>query len=268
MSKSPNLSRVAFVLLAVVPATTFAQDRSALLLKVPTEGQRALGGPTGRAQPGVSSASPLGFGPAWRDIFGGIGYQAKTRYGGQQDGSVSIGIGVGNPNTMLGVELVLTSLSTVRSGFGERMVGGVKLHRAIPGNAAIGVGVEGFKITGKNIETKESYYVALSKVANLMSGDYLSTIMLNAGVGNGRFQSEDDVIAGKNNMNVFASVGLRLAPAFGAIADWTGQDLNLALSIAPLPKVGFVITPGFADVTQNAGDGARFTLGAGLSVRF
>jgi hypothetical protein len=260
--------RFALAALLAAPALGVAQDRSALLLRAPSD-PNAMGSVTGRAQPGVASASPLGFGPNFRDVFGGVGYQAETRYGGDDDGAVSAGLGLGNSRTMVGVELVLTSLSTVRSGFGERMVASVKVHRELPHSFGIGVGAEGFKITGEDsFEPDPSFFVALSKVVRLSQSDFFSGATLNVGLGNERFQQEEDILAGEDGIGFFASAGIRIAPALGAIFDYTGQDLNLGLSIAPFSKIQLVITPGLADVLEQAGDGARFTLGAGLAWRF
>jgi hypothetical protein len=63
-------------------------------------------------------------------------------------------------------------------------------------------------------------------------------------------------------------VGVRLAEPISFIADWTGQDLTIGTSIAPLRRIPVVITPAVADVTGNAGDGARFILGIGLGYTF
>jgi hypothetical protein len=52
------------------------------------------------------------------------------------------------------------------------------------------------------------------------------------------------------------------------VADWTGQDLNLGVSLAPFPALPLVVTPALADLTGRAGDGARFTVGAGFGLRF
>ena len=68
--------------------------------------------------------------------------------------------------------------------------------------------------------------------------------------------------------NVFGSVGLRVVEPVSVIADWTGQDLTLGTSIAPFRNFPLVITPAVADVTGNAGDGARFILGVGFGYSF
>jgi hypothetical protein len=61
---------------------------------------------------------------------------------------------------------------------------------------------------------------------------------------------------------------LRVAEPVNLIAEWTGQDLNLGVSIVPFREIPLVITPALADVTNNAGDGARFVLGIGYGFSF
>ena len=74
---------------------------------------------------------------------------------------------------------------------------------------------------------------------------------------------------GTDGLNPFGSVAVRVLPPVNAIANWTGQDLALGLSIAPVPKWPIVITPAMMDVmTGAAGDGARFSMSAGISYDF
>jgi hypothetical protein len=262
--KHPNW-RVVLGMALLVPAVGMAQNRSGLLLPLPTSA--ATGAATGRAQPGVSTSSPLGFGPNFGDVFVGAGYQARARNTENDDGSASFGFGLGDSRRYVGLEVVVTSLSTVNEGFFKRTAAGFKVHHNLTSSSAIGAGVEGVMLNGST-DSKETYYVALSKYAQLGSGQMLNGVMLNVGAGNGRFQSEDDFLAGKNDWNVFASAGLRVTSWLGAIADWTGQDLNLGASLVPVKQWPIVITPAVADVTQRAGDGARFTVGFGASWHF
>jgi hypothetical protein len=51
------------------------------------------------------------------------------------------------------------------------------------------------------------------------------------------------------------------------LAEWTGQDLAVGLSIAPFKNFPFVITPAVRDVT-GSGYAPRFVLGAGVSFKF
>ncbi len=259
---------------AFAPSSVRAQAKEDLMLPVPTS-EAAIGGRFGRASPGVSASSPLAFGPSFRDVFAGVGYQAKTRYANTDDASASFGFGLGDARNAIGLEVVISSLSTVRSGLFDRTAAGFKAHRLLPNNAAIAVGVEGVKVSGSNFETTETVYGVVSKVAALRSGGDpsvpFSQVTLNAGVGNGRFCAEDLTQANglkDCGINFFGSVGLRANQYVGLIGDWTGQDLNLGLSLALFKQFPLVITPALADVTGSAGDKARFTLGAGFGLRF
>ena len=234
-----------------------------------------------RGAPGTSSGSPLAFGPNFRDAYIGGGYQANTRavknqrtgrYGaaGGSDGSISAGFGLGNAQEAVGLEVTLTSLSTFRSGIGDRTAFSFKAHRALPGNAAIAVGVENaFIAGGGETDGAVTTYVAASKVAVLQgSGNFFRAVTFSAGLGNGRFRYEEDFLADKQTVNTFGSVGVLVHPQFSAIADWSGQDLALAASIVPLKAFPIILTPALVDVVGTAGNGARFTLGAGIGMRF
>ena len=73
---------------------------------------------------------------------------------------------------------------------------------------------------------------------------------------------------GDDGINVFGSVGVRVLPPVNAVANWTGQDLALGLSVAPVRRWPLVITPAVVDVTGRAGDGARVAVSAGLHHNF
>jgi hypothetical protein len=91
-------------------------------------------------------------------------------------------------------------------------------------------------------------------------------VAVTLGVGNGRFRSEDDVVADEETVNVFAAVGVQLLEPLSLAADWTGQDVFAAFSWTPVRRVPFVVNAGLADITGSAGDGARFILSLGYGV--
>lgn len=271
MIRSPGWTRFALrgaLAAAVAPGILFAQDRAKLLLPVPTSMGSVGSTVIGRAQPGVTTSSPLAFGPSFGDMFVGASYQADARYTDSEDGTASFGMGFLNPVDKVGVEVVLTSLSTVRGGFGKRMAAGFKVHKLLPNALAIAVGVEGVKVRGFT-DSEQSWYGAVSKYMTIHPGKYFNAVTLNAGAGNGRFQSEENMLAGEDGIGFFASGGIRVMQYLGAIADWTGQDLNIGASLAlPIERFSLIITPALSDVTESAGDGARFTAGFGLTWRF
>jgi hypothetical protein len=86
-------------------------------------------------------------------------------------------------------------------------------------------------------------------------------------VGNGRFRREEDVVAGRETVNVFGAVALRVAEPVSLTADWTGQDLYAAVSVRPVRRVPLVATVGVADITGSAGDGARLIVSVGYGLR-
>jgi len=274
----------AFAALALVPVSGVAQQptkEQLLLPPLPAGWTPAMkpSGIFGQSAPGVSTASPLAFGPNWGDVFFGAGYQAKTRNGGGDDGSISGGFGLGNAQNAIGLEVVLVSASTVRSGLFERTLMSLKAHKLLPGNSGIAFGVEGIELSG-NSGGKTAWFGAASKVVALQDNGNpetpFSSATLNIGVGNGRFCPAEKKTSGKVtyfatkdcSASVFASAGLRANKYIGLIADYTGQDVNLGLSLAPFPKFPIVITPALVDVAGSANDKVRFTLGAGIGLHF
>jgi len=163
------------------------------------------------------------------------------------------------------MELVYTSYTTVRHGFFKEGSFSFKIHRDLPANLAIAVGWEDAIHSSGTDGGSSVYGVVTSFIPTRSDGSwFLSSITLSAGLGNGRFQSEQAFSEDRNGVNGFGSVGIRLFRPMSLIADWTGQDLTLGASIVPFPRIPFFITPAYADVTGSAGDGARFVLGAGF----
>ena len=226
--------------------------------------------------PGSSSGTPTAYGADWGDVFAGVGFQARMRYVSdtlplrkKADGAADFGFGLGDAESWLGIELNVSSFSTVRSGFFHHSTLSFKVHRDLPGNVAIAYGWED-AIRTKGTDGWTSMYGVLTAGIPLLDNSIgaFSWLTVSAGAGNGRFQREAAFYARENHLNPFGSVGLRVIPAMSVIADWTGQDLMLGASIVPFSRIPFFITPSVADVTGSAGDGARFVMGLGLDFDF
>ena len=262
-----SASALAIAVLLALPGASQAQGRDIYRLPMPQPPQM-IGQEMGRAQPGVAASSPVGFGPGKGDIFAGLGYQASTGTTGESDGALSVGGGFFNPRETVGLEVVLTSLSTVRSGFASRMVGSVKLHKAFAGQSGVGLGVEGIKINGEEFDTEPSIYLAATHVRTLRQANTFNQLTANIGVGNGRFQSAEDFSNGESGVGVFISGALRLNRVSALILDYTGAQLNTAFSFTPSRSLPLVITPSLNDVTGTSGSAARFALAAGMSWKY
>lgn len=267
MQLRSSASLVMLAVLAALPSAVQAQGREVDRLPVPTP-PAPVAAAMGRAQPGVASSSPLGFGASRNDAFAGVGYQNRIPNGADADGAVSVGVGLLSPDEIVGLEFVVTSLSTVRSGFGSRMVGGLKAHKRLANGVGIGLGMEGFRLAGDEFDTKDSYYVVATQVRSLREAATFNQLTINGGLGTGRFQSASSFASGKSSIGVFASAGLRVNEYANAILDFTGAQLNAALSFTPSAKYPIVITPALNDLTGAAGDAGRLSIGAGLSWKY
>jgi hypothetical protein len=247
--------------------------RASYLLPLPPSVE--LANPAYRIAPGSSSGTPTAYGAEFGDVFFGAGYQHRMRYTRglpwprSADGAVGAGFGLGDPRKSLGIELVYTSFSTVRSGFFHHSSFSFKVHRALPWNLAIAYGWED-AIHSRGTDGGSSMYGVMSSYIRTRetSESPFSSVTLTAGVGDGRFQREQAFYDGKQGVNAFGSVGVRVLNPVSLFADWTGQDLMLGASIVPFVRLPLFITPAFADVTGSAGDGARFVLGVGLDFSF
>jgi len=219
--------------------------------------------------PGSSSGTPTAYGAEFGDVFFGASYQRRARYTHLDDGDAYIGFGLGNPREYLGIELNLTSFTTVRRGFFSQSSFSFKIHRALPGNLRVAYGWEDAIHSPGTDGGSSMYGVLTESIPTRDDPDaFLSRITLSAGVGNGRFQKERAFYENRRGVNGFGSVGVRVFKPIALLADWTGQDLMLGASIVPFRRLPLFITPAYADVTGSAGDGARFVIGVGFDYSF
>jgi hypothetical protein len=221
--------------------------------------------------PGMAAATPTGFGAEWGLVWAAASYQPKVRYNDGDDGAVAVGFGLGDAQRWVGLQVGITSFSTVNSGFGDRVGVDLHLHRTFAGVYGVAVGWE--SVRGSWDVTKDSgqnVYVVGSRWLQLRSDPHapFGVGMLSLGVGGGRFQTETAFRDRRGGVGVFGSFGVRVAPPVTLIAEWTGQDLMLATSVTPLRNQRVAITAGFTELTGTAGDGARFAVGGSLGYDF
>lgn len=221
-----------------------------------------------RGQPGSSSGTSSAYGAEWGDVFGGVGYQNRTRFTKTNDGSLSAGFGLGNPTQYLGLEVAFSSASTFRQGVGKNGSMSLKVHRILPHYYGIAIGFENVANWG-GTDGGASVYGVVSN--NFQFRDdthgFLGSLAWNLGVGNNRFLSEQALFENKKGYNVFGSGGLRLNQQMAFVLDWTGQDLATAMSFVPFKYSPLVMSVGFADVTRRAGDGPRLIVSAGVGMK-
>jgi hypothetical protein len=220
--------------------------------------------------PGITVASPNALGADGGTVYAGAGFQERTRFLKRSDGAVFAGIGLFEAHEYVGLELMVVSYSTVRSGLFDRAGLSAQVHRYLTDNTAVALGVENFVlINGDESDTGRSFYGVATHIIPLRPdpAEPFSMVTATLGVGNGRFRTEDDVLADRSTVGVFGGVSLHVIRPLALLADWTGQDLALGVSLVPFARIPLVIAPALVDVTHTAGDGARFVLAVGLGQR-
>lgn len=222
-----------------------------------------------QASPGLSIAIPTGFGADNNTGFVSATYQNRTRFSNVSDGALGVGIGLGDARKSVGVELSYTAASFG----GSRDFGGggfnAKVHRQIADDLAVAAGWNGFVNVGGRNDFENSVYGTVTKIFRTRDdiNSPFSRVAVTAGIGNGQFRSENAVAKGSDGVGVFGNVAVRVAQPVSLIAEWSGQDLGVGVSLVPFKNVPFVITPAVRDIT-GAGDGARFVLGTGFAFKF
>jgi hypothetical protein len=219
-----------------------------------------------RYSPGITYLTPSAYGKSWGQISVGGSFQSRTRFGTESDGFLGAGIGFGDARKVVGLDV---SIGVADVSNFERGTIGFKLHRQLPDQLAIAVGVDN-AITWGTIDAGVSPYGVVTKGFQLREDPTLpfSQIYLSAGAGTGRYRSQSDIFNSRDSVGVFGSVAVRVIEQVNFITEWSGQDLTLGLSILPFPKIPIVFTPAVSDVTGTAGDGPRFTFAVGLGFTF
>jgi hypothetical protein len=218
--------------------------------------------------PTASISTPIGFGANFGQIFGGFGFQSRTRFTNQADGGLALGVGLGEPQKIVGLDVTLAILSLFGDNAGRGSFS-FKIHRSLPEGFAVALGFENAIRWGET-DAGSSIYGVVSKFFQFTetTKEPFSQLTLSLGVGGGRFRSEGAIEDGVNSLGVFASAGLRIVEPVSAIVEWSGQDLNAGISLIPFPKVPLTINLAGADLTGNAGDGARFVMSIGYNYFF
>lgn len=215
--------------------------------------------------PGLNSNIPSAYGGGKGTIGIGAGYQERTRYSKKDDGAIGMILGFGD-SEKLGADVQLSVLDL--SDFADRASVSVKLHRRLKNDYAVAVGLENLLVRGFT-DGRRSVYAVVSKKVRLdeSSRKPFSRLYLSAGIGNGRFRPEHIVLRDTGSVNVFGSASINLSRSAILFTEWTGQALNVGVSLVPWKNLPLVITPALADVAGPGGDGTRFTLGIGYLLK-
>lgn len=274
LGRSLVAASLGLVAIATVGAAQNMRDRLRINLPQGVSGEMAH---FPRGAPGTSTGSPIAFGANLHDFYVGVGFQAPLRYSNDSDGGGTVGFGLGNARESVGLDVSINALSTVRSGVGNRMSVGAKLHKLFEGNWGIAAGVQGAILNGKKSDDPDpSVFAVVSKVYDLRNTDYnwFQALTISAGAGTQGFRLEKDIRANNDNVGFFGSAALKYNDRFSLVGDWL-QDLSVGVSFVPFTEFPLVITVAEADLTGTAGVHnrsevvrPRTTIGAGFAFRY
>lgn len=222
---------------------------------------------TYRTAPSITIINPSAYGASWGSAGIGFGFQERARFREESDGVIGLGFGLGNPQKNVGVQIGI-SLVDVSAPFDDGAIN-LKLHRRLPQDFAVAIGVQGLTTWG-NTDGGSSVFGVATKRFKLRQDRTkpFSELYTTVGVGGGQFRSESNINEGNENVGVFGSLAVKVIQPIGFVAEWSGQDLTLGIPIVPFRKLPLVIVPSITDVTGSAGDGTRFVVGAGYSFSF
>ncbi len=234
-----------------------------------------------RVAPAISFVTPIGFGGYFGNVGLGVSYQSSTALGNKDDANFGATVSLGNPSQFVGVDLTL-AVNSISNSL-DRGKGGtlgsdtlsLQVSRLVADDLSIGVGAENliaFNPSERNISTSLSYYFVGTKIfpLNRDATKPFSTLYTSIGVGNGRFLPAGRVtVQGESGVNVFGSAAVKVIDGINGIVEWSGQDVDLAVSLVPFRNIPLAITPAVVDlIGTNQNRGARFNISLGYSLKF
>ncbi len=111
--------------------------------------------------PSASISTPIGFGANFGQIFGGFAFQSRTRFTNQADGGLALGVGLGEPQKIVGLDVTMAILSLFGDNAGRGSFS-FKIHRSLPEGFAVALGFEN-AINWGGTDAGSSIYGVVSK---------------------------------------------------------------------------------------------------------
>jgi hypothetical protein len=228
------------------------------------------------ASPGITGASPSGEAGAWGSVFG-FGLYAPWRRGSpSNDSLVGAGLGFGNPNKIVGGNLVVTADSIYKTRKNQQSLelgripdfdaGGVhiKIGRRLPilRTASVAVGAShvlswGYaKIDKKLIGAK---YISFTQQFKLRLPIYsFSQLQYTFGFGDKSYTEFNNFVTAGGGYAPFYGIGIRVLPAIGFAVDYVAKELHLTLNASPFEKFPATFSVGAQNVLWR--NHSKFTL--------
>ncbi|MDD9891904.1 MAG: hypothetical protein OXT49_00110 [Gammaproteobacteria bacterium] len=220
-----------------------------------------------KAAPGIGIGVPTGFGAGQGQVYASIGGTTTKDASNEDDydGSASVGIGFGDANEFVALELQANIISLTDnaddSDFGEEGSISAKLSRNVGRTSAISFGAENISTWGDSLDdTDASAYIAFTTVKALSDNPSNPlTLSFTIGAGTERFQDLDNGVR-DSGPGIFGALALAVHRQVGLIADYNGNYTSVGLSLVPLRSCPLTVTLSAVNVNEvSAADGGTST---------
>ena len=196
-----------------------------------------------------------GFGMSQGDIGGGVAYTDDTG-AGDDDASIGLAVGLGDPVNAVGLDLLVGIISTT-DDFAQDGDVGVRLHRRLPGfvpggASSVAVGVSRAARWGDADVLDPSYYGSFSTALPMPTG---VTSLITVGYGTNLKDTnaflERGVLDERSSEDaIFGSLGIGWNQYLDTSVSWDGDEVMAGLGIRPLDSSNLTLTLGIGDITD------------------
>jgi len=203
-------------------------------------------------QPGVPSA----FIANWGDYFIGVSGATEGRLRDNVDGSVNMGVGLGDAYKAVALELDLNIASI--NNFGANGTFDAKLARVLVNRSnfrlAASVGVVNIAEWGDDPKADTNPYGVATVAWPLQPNNpkFKQTLQISVGAGGETFAFEDE---NDGNFGAFGSIGLELLPNLGISGGWSGRGANAGISLVPFKRTPLTVNLLAADIFDQTSNG-------------
>lgn len=221
-----------------------------------------------KTAPGIGIGVPTGFGAQGGQVFASIGgttTQKTTTLKDGLDGAATIGMGFGDANEFVALEVQANIISLTNnapgSDFGEEGSASVKLSRSVGLQSAISVGAEDVTTWGNSLSNvNASAYVAFTTLKALSdNASNPLTMSFTIGAGTQRFQNVKNNVR-DTNPGLFGAVSLAVHRQVSLIAEHNGNFANVGMSFVPLRSYPLVVSLSAVNVNEvSAANGGTST---------
>ena len=172
------------------------------------------------------------------------------------DGSYAFGVGLSDPNDIVGFDINLGILSSTPGDQTEAGNFSVKTHKQGPnqyGMFGLSAGANNVAPWGDPEAIKTSYYIAASQITRQTYTTLVKPdIMISGGISDGAKN-------GGRDPGAYLGIGAKYTSSTSVSIGWSGDEIVTGVSLQPVLTAPVIVSAGIADVV-NQNDDRRFLL--------